>query len=131
MGIIPYNINKGGEVMPEIQVVYYQKENGEIPLRSFIDSLDVKMAAKVIWTIKLFQEEGCDLRLPYSEYLIDGIYELRAKQGNNISRVMYFFVIGNKAVLTHGFTKKTQKTPIKEIERAKRYRDDYMKQQKE
>ena len=131
MGIIPYNINKGGEVMPEIQVVYYQKENGEIPLRSFIDSLDVKMAAKVIWTIKLFQEEGCDLRLPYSEYLIDSIYELRAKQGNNISRVMYFFVIGNKAVLTHGFTKKTQKTPIKEIERAKRYRDDYMKQQEE
>lgn len=117
--------------MPEIQVVYYQKENGEIPLRSFIDSLDVKMAAKVIWTIKLFQEEGCDLRLPYSEYLIDGIYELRTKQGNNISRVMYFFVIGNKAVLTHGFTKKTQKTPIKEIERAKRYRDDYMKQQEE
>ena len=117
--------------MPEIQVVYYQKENGEIPLRSFIDSLDVKMAAKVIWTIKLFQEEGCDLRLRYSEYLIDGIYELRAKQGNNISRVMYFFVIGNKAVLTHGFTKKTQKTPIKEIERAKRYRDDYMKQQEE
>ena len=45
---------------------------------------------------------------------------------SDISRVMYFFVVGRKAILTNGFIKKTQKTPKEEIERAKRYRADYL-----
>jgi len=51
--------------------------------------------------------------------------ELRTIFGNNISRVLYFFMVGDTAVLTNGFIKKTQKTPPEEIDRAKRYRDDY------
>jgi len=53
---------------------------------------------------------------------------LRAQVGNNISRILYFFVIGKKVVLTNGFIKKTQKTPQKEIELAKKYRKDFLKQ---
>ncbi|MBQ9982237.1 MAG: type II toxin-antitoxin system RelE/ParE family toxin [Oscillospiraceae bacterium] len=56
----------------------------------------------------------------------DGIFELRAKIGSDISRVLYFFVIGRKIILTNGFIKKTQKTPKEEIEKAKRYRADYL-----
>ena len=52
--------------------------------------------------------------------------ELRAKVGTDISRVLYFFVVGKKAVLTHGFIKKSQKTPPGEIDRAKRYRAEYL-----
>ena len=78
-------------------------------------------------SIQALQEMGVSLRMPLSESLQDGIFELRAKVGSNISRVMYFFVIGNQAVLTHGFIKKTQKTSSKEIERAKKIRDDYIK----
>ena len=113
--------------MPRIRVAYYIKEDGSIPVKDFINSLEMKMRAKVRWTILLFQEKGNELRSPYSEYLKDGIYELRAKQGSNITRVLYFFVIGNTAILTNGFTKKTQKTPVREIELAKKYREDYMK----
>ena len=58
--------------------------------------------------------------------LEDGIFELRAQAGNNISRVLYFFMLGNQAVLTHGFIKKTQKTPAREIKRAKKMRDEYV-----
>ena len=53
--------------------------------------------------------------------------ELRVKVGSDISRVMYFFVIGKKAILTNGFIKKTQKTPKEEIELAKRYRADFLR----
>lgn len=49
-----------------------------------------------------------------------------AKVGSDISRVLYFFVIGKKVILTNGFIKKTQKTPKNEIERAKEYRADYL-----
>ena len=79
----------------------------------------------MVRTIAFLQENGSDLREPYSEYLQDGILELRAKVGSNISRVLYFFFDGKKAILTHGFIKKTQKTPRKGIDRALRYKEEY------
>lgn len=103
----------------------YDLPDGSYPAQEFIDSLDIKMQAKMLRTIAFLQENGSDLREPYSEYLQDGILELRAKVGSNISRVMYFFYDGKKAVLTHGFIKKTQKTPKKEIDRAIRYKEEY------
>ena len=76
--------------------------------------------------LKLLEERGTELRLPYSEHLDDGIFELRTKQGTNIIRNLYFFFVENKIIVTHGFRKKTQKTPSGEIERAKEYRKDYL-----
>lgn len=55
----------------------------------------------------------------------DGIFELRTKQGSNITRVLYFFFIGKKVILTNGFVKKSQKTPKAEKELAKKYKADY------
>ena len=63
--------------------------------------------------------------MPFSRHLDDGIFELRTVQGSDITRVLYFFVAGGEIVLTHGFVKKTQKTPAREIERAKRMREDW------
>ena len=108
-----------------LQLRFYDLPDGSYPAQEFIDSLDIKMQAKMLRTIAFLQENGSDLREPYSEYLQDGILELRAKVGSNISRVMYFFYDGKKAVLTHGFIKKTQKTPKKEIDRAIRYKEEY------
>lgn len=76
--------------------------------------------------IKLLKENGNTLREPDSKNISNGIFELRAKIGTNISRVLYFFFVGNKAVLTNGFIKKSQKTPIKEIEKAQKYKDDFL-----
>ena len=56
----------------------------------------------------------------------DGIFELRAKVGSDISRVLYFFFVGRKIILTNGFIKKTQKTPRGEIEKANTYRKEYL-----
>lgn len=111
--------------MAKAQAIFYDLPDGSYPAQEFIDSLDIKMQAKMIRTIALLQENGTDLRMPYSEHLDDGIFELRAKVGSNISRVMYFFFDGGKAILTHGFIKKTQKTPPAEIDKAKRYRKEY------
>ena len=69
---------------------------------------------------------SASLREPYSKPLGDGIFELRTQFSSDIARVLYFFIINNRAVLTHGFIKKTQKTPPEEINRAKQYRKDYL-----
>lgn len=54
-------------------------------------------------------------------------YEIRVKRGSNIQRVIYFHIFGNRYLITHGFTKKSTKTPIKEIVRAKAIREKYEK----
>lgn len=109
------------------KIIFYDTEDGKTPVKDFIWSLDNKMKAKLLQTIDLLEERGSELREPYSKHLKDGILELRVKQGSKITRVLYFFVIGEKAVLTNGFMKKTQKTPKKEITLAKKYRDDYIR----
>lgn len=108
------------------QVIFYEKENGNEPVKEFLDSLDVKMKAKMFRTISILAENGPKLREPYSKPLRDGIFELRAKVGSDISRVMYFFVVGQTIVLTNGFIKKTTRTPEREIETAIRYKNDYL-----
>ena len=88
-------------------------------------------APKVFRDLKLLEEKGNELRLPYSKNLGDGIFELRTIQGNNIVRNLYFFIIGKKIIITHGFRKKTQKTPPEEIAKAKNCREDYKKRHPE
>lgn len=110
-----------------MKVEFYDLPDGSEPAKDFLDTLDLKMQAKMIMEIQLLEDLGTSLRMPYSEHLEDGIFELRAKVSTNISRVMYFFYVGDKAILTNGFLKKSQKTPKAEIEKAKRYRADYLK----
>ena len=69
---------------------------------------------------------GNELREPYTKPLGEGIFELRTQVAGNIERVLFFFFERGKIVLTHGFVKKTQKTPPSEIKRAKEYRSDYL-----
>ena len=108
-----------------IEIEFYDTEDGKCPLREYLDSLEPKLLAKTLRTIDLLENNGISLRGPYSEPLGDGIFELRTKQGSDITRVLYFFFVGNKAILTNGFTKKTQKTPKSEIDTAKKYKADY------
>ena len=81
--------------------------------------------------MELLEEKGTELRMPYSEHLEDGIFELRCIQGSNISRVMYFFCVGKKIVATNGFVKKTQKTSPKELKLAKKRRADWLRRHEE
>ena len=105
-------------------VEYYEKEDGTFPAEEFILSLDSKMQAKMFRELDLLETFGNQLREPHSKPLGDGIYEIRAKVASDITRVLYFFVVNKKIILTNGFVKKTQKTPDNEIALAKKYRKD-------
>jgi phage-related protein len=112
--------------MQNFKAFFYDKPDGTEPAREFLESLDKKMRAKMVWTIAVLESGGAELKEPYSKHLRGGIFELRAKVGSNISRVLYFFFIGRQAVLTHGFIKKGDNTPPSEIEKAERYRSEYL-----
>ena len=113
------------------QLEFYETKDGKQPVSDFLDSLDGKMAAKLIALMEILEEKGTKLRLPYSGSLGDGIFELRCKQGSNITRVLYFFFQGGRIIVTNGFTKKTQKTPPGEIKLARDRRADWIKRHEE
>lgn len=70
-------------------------------------------------------ELGSNARPPLSEYIGDGIYELRTQSTNNITRVFFFFIHGSNIIFTNGYIKKSQKMDPRGFKKAKQYRDEY------
>lgn len=109
------------------EVEFYEDKRGSSPAYEFIMSLENrKLQAKVVGSLEVLSEKGNLLREPYSKHLCDGIFELRCKATTDIVRLLYFFHKGRVIVVTNGFVKKSQKTPAKEIELAKRRRREYL-----
>ncbi|WP_123054662.1 type II toxin-antitoxin system RelE/ParE family toxin [Clostridium sp. JN-1] len=106
-------------------VDFYRTKDDIVPVEEFLNSLNIKMRAKALHELNILQQFGISLREPYSKSIKDGIFELRIKLGSDISRIFYFFRIGNKIILTNGFIKKAQNTPKSEINKALRYKADY------
>lgn len=90
-------------------VDFYHKENGDCPVDDFLESLDTKMRAKVLGAVALLEANGPQLREPYSKFIGDGIFEIRAKQSSNITRVLYFFYIGKRIVRPTALSRKRKK----------------------
>lgn len=109
---------------------FYETSSGNSQVRDFLSKMSGKGKAKFFQIANLLKEAGPEVRMPYSRYLDDGIFEVRVIVGNDSSRVLYFFMEGQKIIFTNGFVKKTQKTPRKEIETAIRYRADYLKKRR-
>lgn len=112
-----------------MRVIYYKQENGKCPVYDFIENQDFKMKSKIFLTINLLEEYGTRIDKRYSKYLEDGIFELRISYGSNITRILYFFIKGDRVVLTNGFVKKTMLTPRKEIKLSKKYRNNYLERE--
>ena len=112
-------------------VEFYETQDGKSQIWEFLEELRIKAATskdariqhkQASLYIELLQQNGTRLNENITKHLEDGIWELRP--GNN--RVFYFFFQDNTFVLLHQFRKKTQKNPKREIEKAKRERDDYL-----
>ena len=108
-------------------LIFYRTVGGKCPVQEFIDSLPGKVAQKIVWVLKLLE----DLDIVPSSYFkklvgTEEIWECRIQFGSNTYRIFCFF-IDNSVILTHGFVKKSQKTPAGEIEKAEAYRRDFLK----
>ena len=111
--------------MTSREVLFYKGADQDCPVREFLDSLPSKAARKVVWVLSLLE----DLDIIPAHYFskmsgTENVWECRIKLGSNIYRVFAFWD-GNKIILTHGFVKKSQKTPKNELERAENYKTDY------
>jgi len=110
------------------EIKFYRTENGKIPVREFLDSLQPKQAQRVAWVIEAVEELAV-VPEKYFKKLVntDDIWEIRVSAGNNIFRLLSFFDNSKLIIACHGFVKKAQKTPKKEIKVAENRKKDYFR----
>ena len=101
-----------------LTVDFYCEENGNEPVRKWLKSLEKgirSIIGKDICTV----QEGWPLGMPLVRSLGSGLWEIRSTIPNGVARVI-FVMKDSQMILLHGFVKKTQKTPLQDIEIAKR-----------
>ena len=109
-------------------VEIYEDKNGNSEIKNYIKDLkknqkkDSKIKFyKIISYIRILKEKGLSIGFPYIKHIEDDIWELRPLR----DRILFAYWDNNKFILLSIFMKKTQKTPKKEIEKAKKYLEEY------
>ena len=105
---------------------FYRTSTGHSPVEDFIDSLRDRDAQKVTWVLRIIERMNI-VPEQYFKKLIgtEDIWEIRVRSGGNSYRLLGFFDGPLFFTVTSGFSKKSQKTPIQEIELAERRRLEY------
>lgn len=117
-------------MVDEWSVVFYVEESGSKPINEFLKVLDVKTQARFIDSIERLRQRNTQAREPLVRHLEGKLWELREESNTNIYRIIYFFFTGRRIVLLHGFAKKTQSTPRREIELAERRMRNFLQREK-
>ena len=116
------------------EINMWTDENGNSPVDDFLDKLytnNLKLYVKTMRNLNLLEATGNLLGMPYSKPLKDGLFELRSSQGNNISRLFYFFDKGGIIIVDHAILKKTQKIPSADLNLALERKEDYARRRED
>jgi len=89
-------------------------------VESGILDLPAGLLARFVRYAERMEEHGPDLGMPHTRAMGGGLFELRLKSGEGIARVFYCTIVNRRIVMLHHFVKKSQKTPRKELETARR-----------
>ena len=85
-----------------------------------IEEWPVGVYADFLRLTELLEDGGLDLRMPHSRAMKDGLFELRCKGPEGIGRAFYCTQVGRELVILHSIIKKTQATPAKDLELARK-----------
>lgn len=117
------------------EVIFYKDKNGNEPIKDYIYDLAKKGQKsknerihfeKILSYLKALEVYGTRVGSPTVKHIKGDIWELRPLD----NRIFFFYWQSNTFVLLHYFVKKTQKTPLKELEQAKRNLDDFLERSK-
>lgn len=117
------------------KVIVYEDRQGRSTIKEYVKKLEKKSQTskdervrlrKIMEYIAILRQYGTRIGQPMVKHIHGDIWELRPT--NN--RIFFFFWKDDIFVLLHHFVKKTNKTPAREIEQAKRNRDDFIERSK-
>jgi phage-related protein len=97
------------------EIIYYSEA-----VRLWVDSLPVGIRAYYARITEMMRRYGPNLGMPYTRAMGNELFEIRAKGKEGIARIIYCTVVSGKITILHGFVKKTDKTPRRELATAKR-----------
>lgn len=100
--------------MNEWTIDYYSEE-----VRAWVNSLPVGIRAFYARITEKMKVNGPNLGMPSTRSMGDGLFEVRAIGREGIARVFYCTVVESKIMMLHGFIKKTDKTPPRELKVAR------------
>lgn len=111
----------------EWSVIFFIEENGRSPVREFLSGLDAKTQARFLRSIEQLRIRNVQAREPLVRHVEGKLWELREESQTNIYRLLYFFFAQRRIVFLHGFQKKTQKLPRRELELAQRRLESFLR----
>ena len=76
--------------------------------------------ADLLHILEMIEELGPNLGKPHTAPMGDGLFEIRAKGKEGIGRSIFAIVVDQEVVILHSFVKKSQKTPKKELDKARK-----------
>jgi phage-related protein len=97
------------------EIVYYSSG-----LQEEILDLPEGILARYIALSDRMETYGPNLGMPHTRAMGGGLFEIRAKGKEGIGRVFYCTIVGNRIMMLHCFVKKTEKTPYRELEIARK-----------
>lgn len=97
------------------EIYFFRTAKGDCPVLDRLNELTPKVVAKAWVRIERLAELGNNLKRPESDFLRDGIYELRFREGKIQYRILYFFSNKGIIILSSLITKE-KKVPAKEID---------------
>jgi phage-related protein len=109
------------------EIHLYTTSDGICPVLDFMQTLSKRDKAKFVVRLEYLQDVGINARRPLADLLRNGIHELRIKLSGDNTRTLYFFCFEKHIVLTHTFVKQGDKVPDAQIERAIKYKKDFIK----
>jgi len=109
----------------DCRVQLYRPAGGASPVTEFLESLAEKDQAKVAAALDYLGQQGPALRRPDAAQVRGKLWELRISLRRNEYRLLYFFMEGQLVVVAHGFVKKTQAIPAREIKTAENRMKDF------
>lgn len=111
--------------MQNWELEFYESASGRQPVVEFLEGLSDSEAARVRARFLLLAESGTDLSMPYVRRMEGtSLWELRVL-GRIQHRVFYVALHGRRFLVLHAFTKKTQRTPARELRTAAQRLADY------
>jgi phage-related protein len=95
----------------DYSIAYYDES-----VQEEILSLPDTLAARYIVLTRRMVALGPNLGEPHTKAFGGGLFELRLKGAEGIARVFFCTIVGKRIVMLHSFVKKTNKTPVRELE---------------
>ena len=108
-------------------VEFYLDDRGASPVELYLESLQPTGRGSMLSAIKLLAAYGVQLKMPHARRVEGALWELRAGAG----RVFYFVAHGRRCVLLHGYRKKTQRAPRREVNEARRRMERWLAREEE